>query len=377
MQLLKFAILRETKMKSLFSRVSAGLFAGIAGLSLSVFGTEAMADDKKMVLKTPSAFATNLPITGSTSVYFADMLKEVSGGTLNIKMFEPGELMPAFDIHQAVSDGQVQAGYTCGAYLGGSLKEAIPYCTMPFGPEPHVFLGWLYEGNGTKLWEKIYSDGGYNVKVWPLAVYASEGAGWFTKRIEKTSDWEGTKIRIGGFAGPTLKKLGAIPTLIPFGEIFPGLEKGVIDAAEMGLPANDLTAGLHKVAKYYHMPSWHQPYTVLEIVLNKDVWNKMSKAQQAQWESSVRAANVWSMTHANAIQNAALKTLTEEKGVEIVKFSPETLADMRAAFNEVLDETMSADPEFKMVWDDLREFMADYKSWENTGMIGRNQSAFD
>ena len=97
----------------------------------------------------------------------------------------------------------------------------------------------------------------------------------------------------------------------------------------MGLPANDLEAGLHKVAKYYHMPSWHQPYTIIEIVLNKDVWNGMSETQQAQWEASVRQANVWSMTHSNAIQNSAIKTLTEKKGVEIVKFSPEMLKTMR------------------------------------------------
>ena len=158
-----------------------------------------------------------------------------------------------------------------------------------------------------------------------------------------------------------MKKLGAIPTLIPFGEIFPGLEKGVIDAAEMGLPSNDLDAGLHKVAKYYHMPSWHQPYTVIEIVMNKDVWKSLSKTQQAQWEASVKDANVWSMTHSNAIQNSAIKTLTQEKGVEIVKFSPEMLKTMRSAFDEVMADVMAKDPELKMVYDDLAKFMKDYK----------------
>jgi len=355
--------LTKQAMKAVKASVVMLTFFGLAGTAIA---------DKKITFKTPSAFGTNLPITGSTSVYFADVLEKVSGGNMKIKMFEPGELMPAFDIHQAVSDGQVQAGYTCGAYLGGSLKEAIPYCTMPFGPEPHVMLGWLYEGNGTKLWEKFYNDAGYNVKVWPLAIYANEGAGWFTKRIEKVEDWKGTKIRIGGFAGGTVTKLGAVPTLIPFGEIFPGLEKGVIDAAEMGLPANDLEAGLHKVAKYYHMPSWHQPYTIIEIVMNMDVWNGMSEAQQAQWEASVRQANVWSMTHSNAIQNAALKTLQEEKGVEIVKFDDEMLKAMRAAFNETMDELMATDPEVKMLMDDLTAFMQDYKAWENIGSIGRN-----
>ena len=144
----------------MFSQVTRIVKGSVAALALIGLAGVATAADKKITFKTPSAFGTNLPITGSTSVYFADVLKKVSGGNLRIKMFEPGELMPAFDIHQAVSDGQVQAGYTCGAYLGGSLKEAIPYCTMPFGPEPHVMLGWLYEGNGTKLWEKFYQDAG-------------------------------------------------------------------------------------------------------------------------------------------------------------------------------------------------------------------------
>ena len=125
------------------------------------------------------------------------------------------------------------------------------------------------------------------------------------------------------------------------------------------------------------MPSWHQPYTVIEIVMNKDVWKSLSKTQQAQWEASVKDANVWSMTHSNAIQNSAIKTLTEKKGVEIVKFSPEMLKAMRSAFDEVMAEVMAKDPELKMVYDDLANFMKDYKSWENTGMIGRNQSAFD
>ena len=137
----------------MIKKICAGAFIAAAIFAFSFSQVDAA--DKKMVLKTPSAFGTHLSITGSTLPYFADKLKQVSGGTLKIKKFEPGELMPAFDIHQAVSDGQVQAGYTCGAYLGGKLKEAIPYCTMPFGPEPHVFLGWIYEGNGQKLWKKF------------------------------------------------------------------------------------------------------------------------------------------------------------------------------------------------------------------------------
>ena len=363
--------------QQLFTRTRRGVIAAAAvgALILSSAGT-ALAADKKINMKTPSAFKTDLPITGSTSVYFSKLLKKVSGGTLRVKMYEPGELMPAFEIHKAVSDGQVQAGYTCSAYLGGSLKEAIPYCTFPFSPHPEVFMAWMYQGNGMKLYQKMYDDAGYNLKAFPLAVYSSEGAGWFTKKIEKPEDWNGVKIRIGGFAAPTLKKLGAVPTLIPFGEIFPGLEKGVIDAAEMGLPSNDLRAGLYKVAKFYHMPSWHQPTTIIEMVINKDVWNKMSDTQQAQFEASVHATNLWSMTEAAATQTAAIEEL-QSKGVEIVKWDTNMIETMRAAYKEVVAEQTAEHANLKVIWDDMAEFMADYKKWESLGMIRRDETMFD
>ena len=350
--------------------ITAAALLTTAGLS----GADAA--DKKFLLKTPSAFKTDLPITGTSAVYFADLLKSISGGTLRVKLYDPGKLIPAFEIHKSVSEGKVDAGYTCGAYLGGSLKEAIPFCTFPFSPHPEVYMAWLYQGNGMKLYQKVYDDAGYNLKVFPVAIYSSEGAGWFTKKIEKPEDWKGVKLRIGGFAASALKKLGAVPTLIPFGEIFPGLEKGVIDGAEMGLPANDLRAGLYKVAKFYHMPSWHQPTTILEFVINKDKWNAMSDAQRAQIEAASHAANVWSMTRAAATQTAALDEL-RSKGVTVVKWDDTMIAAMRKAYMEAIGELMSEHANLKAVMDDFAQFMTEYKKWESIGMIRRDQTMFD
>ncbi len=352
----------------------------IAVASAAVLGTvgfgDADAADKKFLLKTPSAFKTDLPVTGTSATYFADLLKSISGGTLRVKLYDPGKLIPAFEIHKSVSEGKVDAGYTCAAYLGGSLKEAIPFCTFPFSPHPEVYMAWLYQGNGMKLYQKVYDDAGYNLKVFPVAIYSSEGAGWFTKKLEKPSDWQGVKLRIGGFAAPALKKLGAVPTLIPFGEIFPGLEKGVIDGAEMGLPANDLRAGLYKVAKFYHMPSWHQPTTILEFVINKVKWNAMSDAQRAQIEAASHAANVWSMTRAAATQTAALDEL-RSKGVTVVKWDDTMIAAMRKAYMETISELMGKHGNLKAVMDDFAQFMTEYKKWESIGMIRRDQTMFD
>ena len=154
------------------------------------------------------------------------------------------------------------------------------------------------------------------------------------------------------------------------------MRKASIDAAEMGLPANDLRAGLYKVAKFYHMPSWHQPSTVLEFVLNKDIWKKMSDAQRAQIEAAAMATNVWSMTKAAATQAAAIAEL-ESKGVEIVKWDASMIATMRKAFNEVMEEQKAEHPNVKIVMDDFAAFMAEYKKWEKIGMIRRDETMFD
>lgn len=129
-------------------------------------------------------------------------------------------------------------------------------------------------------------------------------------------------------------------------------------------------------ANFYHFPSWQQPATTAELIINKDVWNGMSDTQRAQVEAAVRQTNMHSLMHANATQNAALQEL-QDRGVEIVRFSDEMLAQMRSAFKEVVSETAAEHPNFKVVWDDLSAFMEDYQAWENVGMIGRNQDAFD
>ncbi len=344
--------------------------------ALIVGSGAAMAEDKRVKLKMPTAFPTAWPIVGSTAKYFVKTLKAVTGGTVTARVYEPGKLVPSFEIHKAVSDGKIEAGYTCSAYLGGSLKESIPFCTFPFSPQPLVFATWLYEGNGLKLWQKMYDDAGYKVKVLPLSIYGSEGAGWFTKRVQTLEDYDGVKIRIGGFAAPTLKKLGAVPTLIPFAEIFPGLEKGVIDAAEVGLPSNDLKGGFHKVAKFYSMPSWHQPTTVLELIINMDVWNGMSDTQRAQVEAVAYQTNMWSMTHANATQAGALREL-RKKGVEVVSLDEAVVDQLRVHFKEVIAEEIAKHPNLKAVWEDLKAFMKDYQEWEDTGMLRRDQDVFD
>lgn len=266
-----------------------GLLVGI----IMVFGLSggASADEKKVLLKIPTAFSTSLPTLGECMPFFKEYVEAASENTIRVKIYEPGKLMPAFEIHDAVSTGKVNAGYTAPVYLAGKVKTTELFTYIPFGAALPAYLGWFYHGNGKQLYQEMYDQAGYNLKAFPFCFLAPETGGWFRKPIDSPEDLKGLNIRWPGLGGKVLQKLGASVSLIPGGEIFPALEKGALDGTEFSVPAIDTKLGFYKVAKYNYFPGWHQPATHLELILNKDTWNEMSPRQQAVMELATRAVN--------------------------------------------------------------------------------------
>ena len=181
--------------------------------------------EKKVLLKVPVAFSTALPTLGDCLLFFKKYIEEASGGSIKVKIYEPGKLMPAFEILDAVSSGKVNAGYWASGYAAGKIKASELFTAIPFSQSMPYYLGWLYFGNGGKLYQEMYTQAGYNVKVFPFCFLAPETAGWFRKEINTPEDLKGVKIRFFGLGGKVLSKLGASVTTIPGGEIFPSLEK--------------------------------------------------------------------------------------------------------------------------------------------------------
>ena len=183
----------------------------------------------KLLLKTPIAFSTALPGLGSPIPRVAEQLDLMSGGTLRMKVYEPGKLVPAFEILDAVSTGKINSGYTTAGYWAGKIPAAPLFSAVPFGPEAGEYMAWLYYGNGMNLYQEMYDQAGYNVHVMPCAVIAPETSGWFAKEINTPEDLDGLKMRFFGLGGKVMQKLGVATSLLPGGEIFPALEKGAID----------------------------------------------------------------------------------------------------------------------------------------------------
>ena len=346
------------------------IFALAAAAAIALTAPVAQAADK-LLLKTPVAFSTALPSLGTPIPRVAEQLDVLSGGTIKMKVYEPGKLVPPFEILDAVSTGKINSGYTTAGYWAGKIPAAPLFSSVPFGPEAGEYMAWLYYGNGLTLYQEMYDQAGYNVKVLPCAIIAPETSGWFAKEINAAEDLEGLKMRFFGLGGKVMQKLGVATSLLPGGEIFPALEKGAIDATEFSMPAIDKRLGFYKLVKFNYFPGWHQQATVFELLINGDTWAEMSDQQKAIVEVTCKASMADSFAEGEAIQHEALIENIEKHGVEIKDWSEDMLAVFRATWDEVAAEEAANDPYFAKVLADMNDFRDGYALWKQHAFLPR------
>ena len=339
-------------------------------VAASLIATPSLAADK-LLLKTPIAFSTALPGLGSPIPRVAEQLSLMSGGTMKMKVYEPGKLVPPFEILDAVSTGKINSGYTTAGYWAGKIPAAPLFSAVPFGPEAGEYMAWMYYGNGLTLYQEMYDQAGYNVKVIPCAIIAPETSGWFANEINSPEDLDGLKMRFFGLGGKVMQKLGVATSLLPGGEIFPALEKGAIDATEFSMPAIDARLGFHKLVKFNYFPGWHQQATVFELLVNKDVWNGASDQHKAIIENACKASMADSFAEGEAIQHAALIDNVENNNVTIKDWSPEMLDVFRATWEEVAAEEAASNEFFAKVLSDMTEFREGYELWKSHAFLPR------
>lgn len=308
----------------------------------------------------PSAFGTNLPAIGENPVQVAERIAAVSGGRLQIEVYEPGELAPAFTIIDAVREEKVQAGYTWLGYDEGKWPVSTLFGAVPFGMEPWAYSAWWYEGGGEALAQEIYGQLG----VHPIlcGLIGPETAGWFRVPIERPDDLRGLKIRFAGLGGRVIQRLGASVTMLPGGEIFQSLERGAIDATEYSLPAVDERLGFDRVARFNYFPGWHQPFTAMHLVVGERAWRALDEPLRATVVASCTAGVARNLARGEALQGAVLEGF-EARGVETRLLPPDVLRALREATEAVLAEQAAADADFARVLADQRAFSAEYAKW--------------
>ncbi|OQY02227.1 MAG: ABC transporter substrate-binding protein [Desulfobacteraceae bacterium 4572_130] len=340
-------------------------------LKKAAFGTAALAAStavavpsvlakKKYNLKMVSTWPPKFPVFQIGLENFAKRVKIASEGQINIQTFAAGELVPAMQTFQAVSDGTVEVGSGASYYWAGKVRAAQWFAAVPFGLNAQGMNAWFYSGGGLKLWEEVYAP--FNLIPRPIGNTGVQMGGWFNKKINTMADFKGLKMRIPGLGGKVFAKAGGTVTLSPGGEIFTNLERGVIDATEWVGPYHDHRLGLPKAAKYYYFPGWHEPGTVLEIMFNKKVYESMPKHLQMILDACAAQTNVWQLSEFEANNGEYLEKILAG-GTKMYKFSNEIMATLRKLAKETLEEEAKKDLMSKKVNQAFKAFQKRIGAW--------------
>lgn len=296
----------------------------------------------------------NFPGLGTGAARLAERITQMSGGRLTVSVYGAGERVPALEVFDAVSRGSAQMGHGAAYYWKGKAASAPLFCTVPFGFTAQEQNAWLYYGGGMDLWREVYEK--FNLMPFDAGNTGTQMAGWFNKPIDTLADLRGLKMRVPGLGGEILSKLGVVPVNIPGGELFTALSTGTIDAAEFVGPYNDLAFGLHRAARYYYYPGWHEPGATLEAIVNMDAWKALPEDLQAIVQTACEATSHTMLAEMTARNNGALTTLVEEHGVDVRPLPPEVLAALKVESEQYLAEAEKGEPLLARAAESIRKF---------------------
>ena len=312
----------------------------------------------KMVTTWPA----NFPIFQEGAERFADDVRVMSNGRLDIHVYAGGELVPALQVFDAVSNGVVEMGHGSPYYWAGKVPEAQFFSSVPFGMTAKGMNAWLYNAGGLELWNEIYKP--FNLIAMPMGNTGVQMGGWFNKQINTMDDIHGLRMRIPGLGGKVFKKAGGNPVLMAGSEIYTALERGTLDATEWVGPFHDMRLGLNRAAKYYYYPGWHEPGTVFELMINNTKWSLLPEDLQKIVQTAAAANSEWIYAQMEFHNQQALKELRTKQNVQIIEFPKEVLSEFKRLTKETLDEEAAANAMFKQVYEAYESFRADYEDWD-------------
>ncbi len=309
-----------------------------------------------------SAFPEDLPVVGEQSADFVKTFNAISEET-QFRFHPPGSLVPVSQSLESVSKGYIDAAYSISGYWQDRLPSAALFSAFPFGFDPVERITWMYEGNGLALYQEMYDRAGYAVKVVPCGMLPAETSGWFKKEINRPEDLDGLRMRVFGFAGEVFARFGVTTELL-FGDgISFALGNGDLDAAEFSVLAADVYLGLQENTEFVYFPGWHQRSTLMELLVNEQVWEGLAEPVQHSIEVACLANVLEALSH-GALQNqAAYRQLLESSEVQFRSWSPEMMAAFRSAWAEVVEEHVNHDRFFRKVWADITTFQRERNEW--------------
>ena len=346
------------KRRDFLKKAGVGTAAAVATTAVNA---PAILAKKTYRWKMVTTWPPKLPVLQEGCERLAKRIGEVSDGRLQIQVFAAGELVPALGIFDAVSQGTVEVGSGASYYWAGKAPAAQWFAAVPFGLNAQGLAAWFHGGDGLKLWEEVYAP--FNLIPRPGGSTGVQMGGWFNKKINSINDYKGLKMRIPGLGGKVVSKAGGTVVLLPGGEIFTSLERGVIDATEWVGPLHDLRMGFYQAAKYYYYPGWHEPGTYLEYFFNKKAYESLPKDLQHIIDVTCMENEHWVLSQFDARNGAALQELITKHKVQLIKFPDEVLNDLRKLADEVVAEEAAKDAMSTKVNNAFKKFQKVLGTW--------------
>jgi TRAP-type mannitol/chloroaromatic compound transport system substrate-binding protein len=339
---------------------SAVVMAVTLAGAMALAASDSSAQDR-VRWKMQSAFSGNLVHLGTSGVRFTENIERVSGGNFEIKFYEPGALVPALECFDAASKGSVEACWTTPGYHTGKIPALAFFTSVPFGPGYGEFFAWKKFHGGDDLKNELYAQHGlYSIDVFAIG---PETSGWFRQPVESLDDLNGLKMRFFGLGAQVMQKLGVSTQLLAGADIYPALERGVIDATEFSMPTIDIELGFYQVAKNNYYPGWHQQTSVSELLMNKAAWEALPDQYKAMIELGAGESIHHTYAETEAMNPGAMNQMLAEYDVTNRRWTDEELAAFEKAWLEVLAEESAKDPVFKKVADSYLAWRKEYKTW--------------
>ncbi len=337
--------------------LAVGTFVGAVAFAVS---GDAMAA-KKVKWKMQSAWSTSVPNAGESGVRFVNSIDKMSEGKFKIKFFDPGALTPSLETFDATAKGAIDCAWTTPGFHAGRYPGLVFMASVPFGPGLSEYLAWKWMGGGNEIRDRIYAK--HNIISIDAFAHGAETSGWFQTPIKELDELKGLKMRFFGLGAKVMSKIGVSTQLLAGADIYPALERGVIDATEFSMPTTDIKFGFYQIAKHNYFPGWHQQSSAGEFIMHKPRYDALPEAYKEMIQVTAREQVIYTHADADSKQFVAMQIMQDKHGVQVHRWRDDQLAVFERAWNEVVAEESGKDPIFKEFADSYFAFRKGFKLW--------------
>lgn len=334
-------------------------------LPLALAVTVAISTDseaqKRLRWKMQSAFGSKILHLGPSAIRFSDKVYSMSDEKFRIKFHEPGALVPALETFDAVSKGAIETAWTSPGYHAGRYPGLAFMTAVPFGPGLGEYMAWKWFGGGNEIRDRVYAD--HDLLGFDSFGIGPETSGWFKTPIVSLDQMKGLKMRFFGLGGRVLSRIGVSTQLLAGGDIYPALERGVIDATEFSLPTIDIGYGFYQIAKHNYFPGWHQQVSIGEFLVNKTLFEGLSQAYRDMIDAALGWQILYTYAETEGWNPDAMLEMQAKYGVTNHRWTDEQLGVFEQAWRDLLEEESAKDPLFKEFADSYLGFREKYKIW--------------